>query len=142
MTEARRRLSPTARASLFTLRGGICHMCKMPIDGTKEAWDHSHVIPLAQGGKDELSNWDVAHRKCHRAHTAAVDMPAIAKTKRQYRANIGAKQSQGGIKSAPFVHAPPQRKASRPLNKQLPPRTSVAGQPIPSLYAEIDNARE
>jgi 5-methylcytosine-specific restriction endonuclease McrA len=113
----RRRHSTTARAKLFHAKGGICHLCGGLVQAG-EAWDISHVIPLAIGGADDETNWDVAHRKCHRAHTATVDAPRIAKTKRQHHQHIGAK-----AKSARgFPPANPRRPATTPLEKQLPPR--------------------
>jgi len=60
-------------------------------------WDVSHEIPLEAGGKDDDSNWFVAHRSCHRQHTAKVDMPLIAKVKRIHQKHIGAKRSKGII---------------------------------------------
>src|SRR5690606_24121093 len=87
----RRHLSTRERARLFALHGGICHFCLGKIHGEREAWDISHVIPLAAGGADTDENTKPAHRKCHRAHTAAVDMPRIAKTKRQAAMASGAK---------------------------------------------------
>jgi hypothetical protein len=56
-----------------------------------EEWDVSHDIPLEAGGKDDESNWLVAHRKCHRVHTSKVDAPLIAKVKRIRHAHLGAK---------------------------------------------------
>ena len=73
--------------------GGICHMCKMKVVSGQE-WDISHDIPLEAGGKDDETNWFVAHRKCHREHTAKVDMPLIAKVKRIHQKHIGAKKSR------------------------------------------------
>jgi hypothetical protein len=57
-----------------------------------EDWDVSHEIPLEAGGKDDDTNWLVAHRKCHRTHTSKVDIPLIAKVKRIHQKHIGAKR--------------------------------------------------
>jgi 5-methylcytosine-specific restriction endonuclease McrA len=59
-----------------------------------EEWDVSHDIPLEAGGKDDASNWFVAHRKCHRVHTSTVDAPMIAKVKRIHQKHVGAKKSR------------------------------------------------
>lgn len=87
----RRSLSTRERARLFNLHGGICHLCGLKIDGAREAWDISHDIPLALGGADDDENRKPAHRKCHRAHTAKVDAPRIAKARRQHARSTGAK---------------------------------------------------
>jgi hypothetical protein len=59
-----------------------------------EDWDVSHDIPLEAGGKDDATNWFVAHRKCHRVHTSTVDVPMIAKVKRIHQKHVGAKKSR------------------------------------------------
>lgn len=89
MTE-RKHLSTTARLRIFEAAKGICHLCGQKITAGQE-WDVSHAIPLAMGGADDDSNMLPAHRRCHRQHTAQIDAPRIAKTKRQHAAHIGAK---------------------------------------------------
>jgi hypothetical protein len=59
-----------------------------------QEWDVSHEQPLEAGGRDDASNWLVAHRKCHRAHTSSVDMPLIAKVKRVRHKHMGIKTSK------------------------------------------------
>jgi hypothetical protein len=89
MTE-RKHLSTTARLRIFEAAKGVCHLCGLKITAGEE-WDVSHAIPLAIGGPDDETNRLPAHRRCHRQHTAEVDAPRIAKTKRQHAAHIGAK---------------------------------------------------
>ena len=87
------RITAKMRVDIFSRHNGICHICCMKVDAGQD-WDVSHEIPLEMGGKDDETNWLVAHRKCHRVHTATVDMPRIAKTKRIQQRHIGAKQSR------------------------------------------------
>lgn len=84
------RITGKMRADIFMRHGGVCHLCSMKVVPGEE-WDVSHDIPLEAGGKDDESNWLVAHRKCHRRHTATVDAPLIAKVKRIHQRHIGAK---------------------------------------------------
>lgn len=88
-TTKRARISTTRRVKLFQVKRGLCHLCGMVVRAG-ETWEVSHVIPLELGGADDESNWDVAHRKCHREHTAQNDIPAIAKAKRMEARHIGA----------------------------------------------------
>lgn len=87
----RRHLSTRERLRLFNLHRGICHFCDGKIDGTREAWEVSHDTPLELGGADDDENMKPAHKKCHRAHTAEVDMPNIARAKRREAKHLGAK---------------------------------------------------
>ena len=88
---ARRSLSRTKMVALFTAKHGICHICSGKI-GPGEAWDRSHPIPLAMGGADDETNWDIAHRKCHQTITKA-DVADIARAKRREARHLGAKRS-------------------------------------------------
>jgi HNH endonuclease. len=112
----RRRLSRTTRLSIFMAADGICHMCGGRIQAG-QAWDVSHVIPLALGGADDETNWRPAHRKCHRDHTAQTDIPAIARAKRREAKHLGAHAPAQRIKSRGFDRAEPQRRATRPIEK-------------------------
>lgn len=86
----RRHRSARDRVKLFERRGGICHLCGGKIM-PGESWEWSHPIALELGGDDNDENADLAHTKCHRAHTSNHDAPLIAKVHRLQAKHIGAK---------------------------------------------------
>lgn len=81
LSRPRKRFTTAQRFELLKREDSTCHLCKGPIT-PGQAWDISHEIPLELLGRDDESNWRCAHRKCHRRHTATVDIPAIARAKR------------------------------------------------------------
>jgi 5-methylcytosine-specific restriction endonuclease McrA len=87
------RITTKMRCDIFLTHKGMCHLCKMKVVPGEE-WDVSHEIPLEAGGADDAGNWLVAHRRCHRVHTATIDIPMIAKVKRIRARHMGAKQSR------------------------------------------------
>ncbi len=87
------RITAKMRADIFLRHDGVCHLCSMKVMPGQD-WDVSHDIPLEAGGKDDASNWLVAHRKCHRRHTAETDAPLIARVKRIHARHIGAHKSR------------------------------------------------
>jgi 5-methylcytosine-specific restriction endonuclease McrA len=89
---ARKSISTKTKVMLFNKRGGRCYLCEGKIN-IGESWDLEHVIPLAMGGLDEESNWELAHSKCHLIKTKA-DFGNIAKAKRRESRHIGAKESK------------------------------------------------
>ena len=114
----RKRLSTRDLVALFSRKNGVCHLCRGQIT-PGEAWDVSHDRPLAMGGADDATNWDIAHRKCHKAHTAGVDIPQIGKAKRREAKHMGAKPAPAKpIKSAPMPTT--DRAAKRQPKPSLP----------------------
>ncbi|MFE3837320.1 HNH endonuclease [Pseudogemmobacter sonorensis] len=86
----RRSISRTERVRIFDGAQGRCHICGEKIDGTYEAWDVEHVIPLELGGDDHGDNLQPAHRRCHAEKTKG-DVRQIAKAKRVRANHIGAR---------------------------------------------------
>ena len=86
----RRSLSTTTRVRVFDAANGICSICKQKIHAGQR-WEVSHETPIALGGADTPANMRPAHESCHAEQTAKIDLPQIAKAKRQHAAHIGAK---------------------------------------------------
>lgn len=119
---------PRVRLRIFNKHEGICHISKRKI-AAGERWQLDHILALIDGGKNVESNFAPALTDPHKDKTAA-EVKRKAKIDAQAKFNLGIKSDKPKMQGPVFNPATPQRRASRPLNKQLPPRTSVAGQPI------------
>ncbi len=84
----RRRMTKAQRLDLLHAHGGLCHICGGTINLAREAMEVEHVIPLAIGGKDDLTNMQPAHVTCHRAKTSR-EATMIAKVKRVAKKHAG-----------------------------------------------------
>lgn len=91
----RRHIGPRERLAIFNAAGGVCHICGVKIDGTRDAWDVEHVIPIALGGDEESGsdNLHPAHKSCHSQKTPE-DFGRIAKAKRVEARHQGATVSR------------------------------------------------
>lgn len=118
----RRSISKATRARVFLDAGGICHLCGLRIDAPKQRWDVEHVKPLSMGGTDAPANLRPAHVECHAVKTAGEAGPR-AKADRAAAKHLGIRPPSR-LRSAPFPSRPAQRRATKPLEKQLPPRRS------------------
>lgn len=123
----RTEFSKKVRRDAFMRAAGHCEVpgCGCKLTTGKFAYDH--IIPDWMGGEAVLSNCQVLCDPCHKVKTAA-DAADRAKAQRREDAHRGIRDlPRQRIKSAGFEKAPPQRRASTPLNKTLPPRRSLFG---------------
>jgi len=74
---------------------------------------------LALLGKDDGENLKIAHRKCHREHTATDDIPRIARAKRQKMASLGIKRAGQKIPRRPKTEGPARDKLPLPPRRAL-----------------------
>lgn len=81
------------RARIFTLYGGICHLCEGRIDATREKFDIDHVTEwfLTRDNSDE--NLRPAHKACHKTKSAE-RLTVLAKVKRQEAKHHGFKEKK------------------------------------------------
>lgn len=116
MSRNRKEFPRAVKAKAFLRADGKCEVCTARLQVGK--FDYDHIIPDALGGEPILSNCSVCCEACHDEKSAKVDVPRIAKMKRQRDRHIGAMTSAGPqIVSRGFAKAPPQRRASSPLAK-------------------------
>lgn len=111
----RREFPAKVRALAFQRSGGNCEQCTARLMPGKFRYDHT--LPDFLGGEPTLDNCKVLCTSCDGVKTYEGDVPRIAKTKRQLARHIGAVAKPRG-----FPKSEPQRRASTPLAKSLPPR--------------------
>lgn len=131
----RKPLSDKQRLKMFEAHKGICCICTRKI--TTPKWTDEHIIPLAQGGSNDMSNRGPAHNECAAAKTNGPtgDNANSARAKRKKVAAVIGKTRKGpALQGAAFTPAPPQAKASKPLEKKAP-------EPKPSKKFDVGLAR-
>jgi 5-methylcytosine-specific restriction protein A len=115
---------PTVRQRIFETWGGVCYLSGVIIDPAK-GFDLEHIVPIADGGLDanRESNLRPALREPHIIKTAR-EKSERSEANRKRRASLGIRKPPT-LKSPGFRPAPKQRRASGPLEKQLPPRRAI-----------------
>lgn len=103
------------RVRIFEAHGGKCHLTGRKIM-VGDAWDLDHIKALVNGGEHRESNLAPALRDKHRAKTAE-DVAEKARVASLKAKHIGAAPKRRKIQSAGFKPAPPQNRATAPLNK-------------------------
>ena len=110
----RAEFSKRTRRDAFARAQGNCECCSMRIKAAAVQYDHR--IPCALGGDNSLDNCQVLCIPCHKDKTGKSDMRNIAKAVRISDREMGIRKPSK-IRSAGFRKAPPQRSASRPLER-------------------------
>jgi 5-methylcytosine-specific restriction protein A len=112
----RQRLSRLHRTRIYDANDGVCCICGLQIQGKRFVVEH--VKPLWLGGADDDTNRKPAHEKCAIAKTVS-EAPVKAKTDRQRANHLGIrKTTRQPIRSRGFAKAPPQRSATRPIERR------------------------
>lgn len=90
-TTRRGSMSPSRRLRIWEAHKGICVVCRLPIDGTREKWIVEHVRPLELGGTDADDNCGPAHEACGVEKTRT-DHRDAARAKRRKMKALGIKK--------------------------------------------------
>lgn len=113
------KVPPRVRLRIWLDNEGICWLSKRKIR-PGEPWELEHKIALCNGGQHRETNLAPALKDKHKEKTAA-DVAEQALVRRKQKADIGIR-SAPKLQSRGFDPRPPQRRASGPLAKKLPPR--------------------
>jgi 5-methylcytosine-specific restriction protein A len=89
----RRSMTTLRRARIFDAAQGVCHICGITIDGTREKWEADHKTALEISGDDTDDNLAPAHVHCHKAKTKQ-DVAIIAKCRRVHAKHVGAARTK------------------------------------------------
>lgn len=98
---------------------GICWLSKRKIR-PGELWELEHKVALCNGGQHRETNLAPALKDKHKVKTAA-DVAEQAFVRRKQKADVGIRAAPK-LQGRGFDPRPPQRRASSPLSKSLPPR--------------------
>lgn len=129
---------PHVRLRILLTWDRECYLSHRKITGIDE-FELEHVISLNAGGEHREGNLRPAFGAPHKIKSAE-ERAEAAKIAAQAKRFHGIKSDKPKMQGPTFAPAAPQRKASRPLAKQMPPRTHVCGIPInpPELSKDLN----
>lgn len=100
-------------------RDGKPHCEECGIELVSGNIEYEHVTPDGLGGEPTLDNCKVLCRKsCARTKTDTEDNPRMAKADRVLRKAFDLHPRRGRLQSRGFEKRPPQRTASRPIERR------------------------
>ena len=99
---------------MFLRFGGMCLECCTKIVGNR--WICDHTLALINGGENRENNLRPIHEACDKRKTAA-DVHEKAVTYAKRKSNYGIRPTRQKIRSRGFTKAPPQRSATRPIER-------------------------
>lgn len=109
-------IPPRVRMRVYERAKGACAKCGRPPILGLEAREYDHAIPIILGGENRESNLQLLCVPCHKEKTK-LDVKLKAKVARVQKKHVGITKARQRIKSRGFERAPPQRTASKPIEK-------------------------
>lgn len=116
------KVPPRVRLRVFLNHEGKCWLSGRKI-APGEVWELEHKVALCNGGEHRENNLAPALKDKHREKTAA-DVAEKAVIYRKASKHHGARERKPWPKAVK-TPAPPQRRASSPLSKTMPPRRVI-----------------
>lgn len=110
----------SCKRRIIARQGERCAACGLQFMGPVKP-EFDHIIALTLYGENRESNLQALCGGCHKTKTKG-DVKAKAKVARLQDKRFGLSGPRQKIQSRGFGKAEPQRKATRPLKKPLPPR--------------------
>lgn len=102
----RREFSAKTKEAAARRASGKCEECGRRLLYGEAQYEFDHVVPIGLGGLSDDGNIRVVCKSCHLAKTTKVDVPAIAKAKRNFRRAAGIKKTRGrpipGSRNSPW----------------------------------------
>ena len=109
-------IPPRVKVRVFDKAGGCCAICTRTIIGSlRPAYDH--IVGLVNGGGNRESNLQLLCVSCHAGKTKA-DVAEKAIVYRKRAKHLGLMPKRQKIQSAGFRKSPPQRSATRPIERR------------------------
>jgi 5-methylcytosine-specific restriction endonuclease McrA len=98
-TTKRKNMTPRMRLKVWERHKGVCCLCGIKIDGTRERWIVEHIRALELGGEDVEENMGPAHEGCAIAKTGGKtgDHARAAKAKRAKSKHLGIKKTKNPL---------------------------------------------
>lgn len=110
------RIPDAVQMRVFLRFKGVCPECTRKLEPKK--WQCDHIKALINGGENREHNLQpLCTSPCHKNKTRA-DVAEKAKVARKRASHIGVRSTRQKIQSRGFPKAPPQRTASRPIERK------------------------
>lgn len=110
------RIPDAVQTRVFLRFKGVCPECTRRLEPRK--WQCDHIKALTNGGENRERNLQpLCTSPCHSNKTKA-DVAERSRVNRKRAAHIGLPATRQKIASRGFAKAPPQRTASRPIERK------------------------
>lgn len=107
-------IPPRVKIRIFRAAAGTCAICGLGV----QTAHYDHITALCNGGSNRESNLQLLHVRCHVGIKTPKDTAQKKKDNRVMAKHFGIISPKQKIASRGFGKRPPQRTASRPIEKR------------------------